>query len=427
MTNRDQAPSSWLPILRRRGIPVLFYSLINQGYEDPYYQEILGVPKGLGRHRYLDGWVIIHSGDAEVFTAEFMPRLRERGYVTFFLDQCRSVADDLLAFGSRTRASGYRRSTTSELLLDFTRFCSLSIRIMPFLNTMVFVQDDIEARLSKVLSQHLNLPEDSPDVSALMQTLMSGGEMESLATRSLAELEAIATEIKSRSPELARRLKDRGGNISRKEIEAMLPTIGQRADQYLDAYDFFGTDYYLGEPSSFTDFISQLCVFLKKVDPQPRSKLDTPDVASLPDEDLHLLRTAQTLQFLREYRLEALFKSGRDCKELFSRIAETVGLGDEELMFLTFGEIQESLATGTLSLDLSAIQQRASGYGCDDSRVVVGAELDELLSQLPEAAPSSSTITGVTAFPGECVGPIASSTTWTRLARSKSEMFWRRR
>ncbi len=32
----------WLPILRRRGIPVFFYSLIDQGYDDAYYRECWG-------------------------------------------------------------------------------------------------------------------------------------------------------------------------------------------------------------------------------------------------------------------------------------------------------------------------------------------------------------------------------------------------
>ena len=109
---------------------------------------------------------------------------------------------------------------------------------------------------------------------------------------------------------------------------------------------------------------------------------------------------------MREYRLEALFKSGRDCRKLFTRIAETLGLGYGELMCMTFGEINESLATESLAIELTEIEQRMARYGCDDTAVVVGPELGALSAELPDAEVSEDSISGVTAFAGECRGPL---------------------
>src|SRR4051812_16826454 len=160
--------SPWLPILRRKGVSVLFQSYINQGYKDDYYQEILGVPGGLGSHRYVDGWVIIHTGESEVFTSTFIPRLDEPAYVQYFLGRCADLSNDLLAFGTAHRDRSYAAEDTATLLFDFMAFSSRSIRLMPFLNTMVFVQDAVEQRLRDRLSQRYSVGKDDPDLDARM-------------------------------------------------------------------------------------------------------------------------------------------------------------------------------------------------------------------------------------------------------------------
>ncbi len=400
------AAGPWLPILRRRGIPVFFYSLINQGYDDAYYRELLGMSRGLGRHRYVDGWVIVHSEDAEAFTAQFLPRLRDHAYVEFFLGQCEKVAEELLAFGREARGKNYIQVLPGELLLDFSHFCSLSIRVMPFLNTMVFVQDDIEGRLREALSARLQLAEDSPDLSAQMQTLMSNGGRESLAARSLGELESTARMIIDMAPEVAARIESEGATVSRDQLEAVLPDAVEFADRFLVDYDFFGTDYYLGQPSTFSDVIAQLGVFIGKAKQTALIEFAGAAEQTLLSEDRALIETAQALQYLREYRLEALFKSGRDCRKLFVRIAESLGLGYGELMCMTFGEIDESLAIQSLTVELTEIEQRMASYGCDDTAVVVGSKLNALIAELPEAEVSDDGISGVTAFAGECRGKL---------------------
>lgn len=394
----------WIPILRRRGIPVLFYSLINQGYEDAYYQELLGLPGGLGRHRYADGWVIINEEDANQFTSNFLPLLRQPPFVDFFARQCQCAAGELITFGEAARELDYSAVSAAEMLLAFGRLSSLSIRVMPFLNTMVFVQDDIEARLRECLSARWDMDPDAPELSAQMQRLMSGGEMESLAARSLKELGALAASFAEEAPDLASSLWD--GTLKKGVVEERCPTFSVRAEKYLAAYDFFGTDYYLGEPTTLDDLLAQLGVHLSRQGEEQQAEgLDPDHLAALDEEDLSLLRTAQVMQFLREYRLEALFKSGSDCRALLLRIGDTLGLGFDELVCLTHREILRSLAAGAVCLDFETIEQRRAGFGCDSSEVVVGERLVQLLDGLPESHSSHNrVITGVTAFPGESTG-----------------------
>jgi phosphohistidine swiveling domain-containing protein len=400
--------STWLPIIKRRGVSVLFQSYINHGYKDAYYEEILGVPRGLGSHRYVDGWVIVHTEEADAFTSKFIPRLDEPDYVDYFLRKCAQVADDVLAVGAEMREKPHASTDNSNLLFDFMRLSSASIRVMPFLNTMVFVQDAIEERVLQALSAHHRLDADDPDLQARMQSLMSGGSQVPLASQAMADLSSLAQRIDADHAGLAKRLQVAPGEVTEGEVADESSELESAFASYLDAYDFLGTNYYLGAPTSFTDLCRQLSGFMHKA-PQARVAEATPDASDLREADRMLLATAQRLQYLREYRLEALYKAGRDCRGLLLSIGEALGTSYEETVHMTFGEIQASLTSQELAADLATINARMTEYAScvedGESVFVVGAALESLRDALPEQAPTGDSLSGVTAYPGECAGP----------------------
>jgi len=91
----------WIPIMLRKGCCPLFYSFIIQGYKDPYYQEILGVPKGINNHQYIDGWVVIEGTEAGESGAVFSEYLKRENYVDFFISQCKLVSEELFVLGDK--------------------------------------------------------------------------------------------------------------------------------------------------------------------------------------------------------------------------------------------------------------------------------------------------------------------------------------
>jgi pyruvate,water dikinase len=100
-----------------------------------------------------------------------------------------------------------------------------------------------------------------------------------------------------------------------------------------------------------------------------------------------------------------MFKAGRDVRPLLVEIGQRIGLGYEELLALTFQELQESLTRGEPSVPLSKIAERARDYGvlieAGEAQILVGADLATLRQTLPDSA-ASERLTGVTAFPGSC-------------------------
>jgi phosphohistidine swiveling domain-containing protein len=399
--------SAWQPIIRRPGVSVLFQSYINQGYTDPYYEEILGIPHGLGSHRYVDGWVIVHNDEAEAFTAKFIPRLDEPAYVRYFLERCKQVSNDLLATGAAIRKRGYDDAGNAELLFDFMTFGSQSIRVMPFLNTMVFVQDAIEERVLATLSRHYGLNIEDPDLHAHMQRLMAEGSQTPLASQAVAELSRLAAQIRTEHPVLGERLQTAPDSVTRADLKAASPEVEAAFDNYLAAYDFLNTNYYLGSPTTLADLCRQLGSFEPKDTPLPSGDIEA-SLADLNSDDRELLDTAQHLQYLREYRLEALYKAGRDAHDLLNRIGESLGTSYEETVYMTFSEIQKSLTAREPAVDLPAINARMVDYAScvedGEAKFVIGKGVEDLRAELPVRASASDNLLGTTAYPGDYIG-----------------------
>lgn len=396
----------WLPILRRKGCPVLFYSYIVHGYKDAYHEEILGIPKGINYHQYVDGWVIIDLVESEAFQATFSKRIDEAGYLRFFLERCRAVSDELFAFGAEHRGRDYSDSPASALLLDFMTFSSLSIRAMPFLTTMVLLQDVIENRLKAALGGAWGLEEQSEELDVRMQELLLEAGEVPLATLSVRRLRQLGDEIAAREPGLGERLAA-GERLSLAQLDSGPSEIATEVRGYLEAFDFLGTDYYVGEPLSAEKVLEQVGTILAQREDgnrsEPNREVGAP--TGLSEAEQELLETARELHFLRQHRIEAMFKAGRDVRHLLEEIGRRIGLGYEEVLALTFQEVQESLTRGEPVLPLAAIAERIRDYGilieAGVARILVGEELDELRAGLPKAEPRTQ-LTGVTAYPGSC-------------------------
>ena len=250
------------------------------------------------------------------------------------------------------------------------------------------------------------MSDDDPALQNEMQHLMLGGGQLPLAPRALADLAEMASDVRVRHPDVAGALLDDPTSITQEQLDAADPGLMIRLQSFLDNYDFLETDYYVGEPTSLPRLLEQLSVFLAR-DMQDHEHAVPP---VLSDDIGSIVRTAQRMQYLREYRLEALFKAGRDCRALLTTIGEALGLSYLEVLHLTFTEIQRALSAGGAEVDLELIGQRALGYTSSVEngveRMVVGEELVQLQASLPDAPGPSDRLVGVTAFPGGCVGTV---------------------
>jgi len=388
----------------------LFYSYINQGYKDAYHQELLGIPKGTNFHQYVDGWVIIELDEAERFDRDFEERLAQEAYISFFQAQCRRISDDLFAFGRRTRDHDYSGADAGSLLFHFMEFSSLSIRAMPFLTTMVLMQDVVERQLRDKLAVAWQLQPDDELMSVRLQDLMLNGNAElPLATQAVKDVARLARIVAESYPGLSDTL--HAGQIPTAEELLNATEFVSALDVHLERFDFLGTDYYVGEPLSKEQLLRQIASLVARgrtTIEEPHHGVQEPE--SLPSDDRRLVETARSLHFLRQHRIEAMFKSGRDARTLLVEIGGRLGLGYEEVLALTFDELQRSLSAGHLSVSFESITARLDEFGVlienGQPEIVVGDAIGTLRANVPGLPEPADRVVGVTAYPGEHTGRV---------------------
>jgi pyruvate,water dikinase len=112
------------------------------------------------------------------------------------------------------------------------------------------------------------------------------------------------------------------------------------------------------------------------------------------------------MHFIRQHRIEALFKSGRQARGLFTEIGQRLGLTYDETIHMTYTEIVDSLIASKLSLEYSVISDRMIEYGLVMEKRVVkyitGEELAAAKEALPIKVENSNRLTGETAYNGKC-------------------------
>jgi phosphohistidine swiveling domain-containing protein len=310
------------------------------------------------------------------------------------------------------------------MLADFMEFSSSSIRTMPFLTSMVILQGSVETHLKEEFARAVHTDPEDPLLDELLQNLMLDAPEVPLATTAVRELNDMARGLSVSQAALIRELRSAADSVAIHEILAETDTnLLQRVEKYLRKYDFLTLDYYVGEPMSLKDVVDQLSSLLsaQPISPEPSS------IASslvLTPEAKEALASAQELHFLRQHRIEAMFKSGRDARGMFTAIGERLGLSLDEILHATFDEIQRSLGAGELQIPYPVIAERMVDYGVEIidgvDRLVTGEGLEALRSSVPGDAPKSKVLRGTTAFTGSYVGPATVVTHHSDLHRVSS-------
>ena len=401
----------WIPILLRKGCCPLFYSFIIQGYKDAYYQEILGVPKGINNHQYIDGWVVIEGTESGESGAVFTEYLKRGDYVDFFILQCKSVSEELFLLGGKLFAKDFGSATNGQLMATFMEFSSKTLKTVPFLTTLAILQGDVEKQLSEVLAESLNLPVSSDELKAIMQDIMIKSDKIPLVTQSIRDLNDIIDFIQQNHSQLFNELKDNPDKVTKDLLNCVSREVMADVQKYLDNYDFLATDYYVGIPTTFEQLIKQISIFIRqRSNTQQNTQIHVPkyDATKFCEATKSLITKTQEMHFIRQYRIEAMFKSGRQARNLLAEIGQRIGLSYHEIIHLTYEEIFDSLSQGKLTTEYQIISERIKGYGIVmiDRKVeyLTGAKLEEAKKAMQGEYTSSKKLTGDTAYPGSYTG-----------------------
>lgn len=289
-------------------------------------------------------------------------------------------------------------------------FSSKTLKTIPFLTTLAVLQGDVETQLSEALSQSLNLPVSSDELKVIMQDIMIKSDKQPLVTQSIRDLNGLIDFVQSNHPELFNELKDNPSVISEAYLSSVSHKVMVDVRQYLNDYDFLATDYYVGTPTTLEQLVNQISVFIRQRSNTQSAQIVVPeyDATKFSKSTKSLVAMAQEMHFIRQYRIEALFKSGRQVRNLLTEIGQRIGLNYHEVIHLTYEEIFDSLSKDKLTTEHQIISERIKGYGIVMvDRVVeylTGDKLEEAKKSMQCEHTSAKKLTGETAYPGSCTG-----------------------
>ncbi|MDR2599061.1 MAG: hypothetical protein LBC73_02165 [Oscillospiraceae bacterium] len=401
---------TWISALQRKGRSVLFQSYVLQGYMDSHYQESLCVSRGVSHHHYIDGWVMLESAEFGAFKSELGKKLKNEVYIDFFIAHCKLVSEELFDLGNQLFKKTFDDASLSSLLSEFMNLTSRTVRVIPFLTTLAVIQKDIENQLSEALSKVFDLPFDSEELKSIIQDLMLKNEKMTHVTQSIKDLRELIDYVSEHESLTYNGLKERFSENCKNITPSLSKELLRKMNAYLEEYDFLPTDYYVGTPTTINQLLDQMAVFIcnKNSQKTEQSPLLSYDELLLGDFESKLLSKVQDMHFIRQHRIEALFKSGRQARGLLTEIGQRLGLTYEETIYMTYNEIVESLIASELSIDYSIIADRMIDYGLVmEDRVIkyiTSEELTNAKSKLPVKVESSNKLTGETAYNGKCSG-----------------------
>lgn len=130
----------------------------------------------------------------------------------------------------------------------------------------------------------------------------------------------------------------------------------------------------------------------------------------LPQEAKQLLDIAKEYAYLRTWRTDVVYRSGYRAHQLFYEIAKRAGLREEEVVYLTYEEVQRMAKEGKLPIPLGELEQRKEAKtnvvldGC--FHIFSGKEAAKKFEDIFQQPQKTSALHGTTAFPGKAQGKV---------------------
>ncbi len=415
----------WIDLVARRESP-LWVSLVCLGGRSRWFEAALGWSYEIENYQYSDHTHRISVGDALRLREIISSEAAKGDFFKTYLDRCKEASarletttDSVAGQFSMLRKGG---TNGDQLATCFSRFADSVQGAIPFLASLVIVQDILESELRTRLSNTLGTEPTSDSVGRLLSQCVVASANTNVVreSRSLldiaAKLEAAGVAASELSPQPVT-----------SELYERRPALRALIDSHLHEFGWLRTFTYLGEPFSEREILERAAIQLETGDvarrhaeTEARSRLAREKARrtirehSLPEPTCRLIELASEYLMWRFERIDIHFKCEVRLRMLQKHIAENLGLTRDELVLLTYDEVMAALANEAIPPAEQLHRRRDHGFTCSVSN---GAFTIEAAAPLPsvEDPDIHLPLSGTTACAGQATGP-------ARLVLSSADM-----
>ncbi len=328
----------YFPLVSRLESP-LWVSLVCTGGEKKYYQKALGWDFSIDNYKYENRTHQIGKPDAIRLVDVIDEFAREGDFYGFYLERCERGVHALL-----NRAENVFQLSLSEfpekrgsLFSPLNDVFQLMLENMPFLASLVLIQNRLETELRQNLAAEFNVEPDSRKVNEFLGVVMVAPKQSNFVKESRNVLR-LAAEVQKITG-------------SKTVTFDQLPlSLQQEIDQHIFEFGWLGTFTFFNDPYSREDIITRINLNLKR-DPsrilnetisREQTALSLADraIETISDSELRkLLHYAREYLFWRFERVDAFFKAEVLTRGLQEQIAREMGIARNEIPLLVYQEL----------------------------------------------------------------------------------------
>lgn len=366
--------TEWIPLVTRKESP-FWVSLVCLGGERKFFQNALGWPYAIKNYKYEnfthsiavpDAIELQHHIDEEALSGDFFVK---------YLDRCVSCTANLDSVSNELRHRINDGMTVNEMADSLERFSNAVCEAMPFLASLVLVQDRLEAALRLQTGSALGEDPKSPRVTEVLGTCVIAPKDTNvvLESRSLLNLAAALETTGCQSYDL-----EGGSEAVLNRLKTRCPQFLSLLDKHVDRYGWLRTFTYLGEPFSIDELLLRVKTALERGD--CRARLHASEARHRNDLEqarvkaiewfgegplFSLLQLAGEYLYWRFERVDVHFRSEVHIRLLEMAIAAAANLTREELVHCTYPEIIEWLRGRGDIPERTTIEERMTqGFDC---------------------------------------------------------------
>jgi phosphohistidine swiveling domain-containing protein len=242
---------------------------------------------------------------------------------------------------------------------------------IPFLATIVFVQDYLEQAVRERLATETGLAATSPEVAALVTRCVIPDADSNVALEARSTLR-LATMIE-RSGKMS--LPDKDITELLHDMEFACLGFTNEVRQHISRFGWLRTFTYLNEPFSAEEMLLRIANLLSRG--SPAAKLEASErrtremraaadaaIAEFSDPTLRtMLGLARAYAYARSDRIDLHFRSEVRIRRVENRIAERLGLSRQELVHCTYPELWDALSGSSRAVPSKAEIRKRMHYG----------------------------------------------------------------
>lgn len=344
----------WIPLVSRQESP-LWVSLVCLGGREKWFRKSISWDYSINKYKYEEFSHCMSTEDGVELQKVIEEKIDDSLSYRRYLDRCESASRNLeqTAASVSTSFSRIDDPSNDRIRSLLEKFFDSVLQAMPFMASLVLVQDRLETDLRNKISATINEEPNSAEVDKVMEKCLVPAKSNSVVEESR-NIQKLASQLRRRevsAEKLGNSVEEAISHASEK-----WPSFEDELNKHIEEYGWIKTFTYLNEPYTKREILKRIIAALKSIESSEKyesikarsnRKLrisdNTIDELFEDSDDASLFRLAREYLYWRFERVDVHFRSEAYIRNLEKAVSKRAGVSRAQLVHCTYPEIMDWL------------------------------------------------------------------------------------